>query len=365
MGSGKVKVLVVDDSALVRQIVREELSKEPDIEVVGTAPDPYIAKDKIVKLKPDVLILDVEMPRMDGITFLRKLMRYNPMPVVIFSSLTPEGSELAMEAFKAGAVEVMAKPGGPLTVGEAALQLADKVRAAAQVKALKPKDPPPSPPIDLPLPFKTTRKVIAMGASTGGTEALRVVLERMPLGCPGIVIVQHMPPGFTSAFAKRLDELCKIEVKEAADGDPVLPGSALIAPGGFHLVLSRSGTRYYVHVKDGPMVCYQRPSVDVLFSSVAKAAGPNAIGVIMTGMGSDGARGLLEMRKAGARTIAQDEATCVIFGMPKEAIRLGAVEAVVPLEEIPKRLMEMLREEDEGTREPLPRCEGTSDFARG
>lgn len=346
MSSRKVKVLVVDDSALVRQIVREELSKEPDIEVVGTAPDPYIAKDKILKLKPDVLILDVEMPRMDGITFLRKLMRYHPMPVVIFSSLTPEGGELAMEAFRAGAVEVMAKPGGPLTVGEVALQLAEKVRAAAHVKPLKLTHSSP-PPLDLPLSFKTTRKVIAMGASTGGTEALRVVLERMPLGSPGIVVVQHMPPGFTSAFARRLNELCKIEVKEAADGDPVLPGSALIAPGGRHLVLSRSGTRYYVHVKDGPMVCYQRPSVDVLFSSVAKAAGPNAIGVIMTGMGSDGARGLLEMRRAGARTIAQDEATCVIFGMPKEAIRLGAVETVVPLQEIPKRLLEMLAEEEE------------------
>ena len=362
--AGKVRVLVVDDSALVRKIVREELSKEQDIEVVGTAPDPYIARDKIEKLKPDVLILDVEMPRMDGITFLKKLMHYRPMPVVIFSSLTPQGSELAMEAFRAGAVEVMAKPGGPLTVGEAALQLAEKVRAASKVRTFKkPSSSEANPhapsPAETPLTFRTTRKVIAMGASTGGTEALRTVLQAMPLGCPGIAIVQHMPPGFTAAFARRLNEVCKIEVREASDGEPVLPGTALIAPGGYHLVLERSGSRYYVRVKDGPMVCYQRPSVDVLFSSVARAAGPNAIGVIMTGMGTDGARGLLEMRRAGARTIAQDEATSVIFGMPREAIKLGAAEVVVPLEEIPKTIMRMLEEEDEGRiHKPLSQRDG-------
>jgi len=350
MGQERIKVLVVDDSAIVRQILKDQLSKEPDIEVVGTAPDPYVARDKIMKLSPDVLVLDVEMPRMDGITFLKKLMRYRPMPVIIFSSLTPHGSELALEALKAGAVEVMAKPGGSYSVGEAIVQLAHKIRAASKAKFLKyvPKDLPPLPLDEEPTTSLSVQMgsdlVVAIGASTGGTEALRVVLERMPLSCPPILVVQHMPPGFTAAFAKRLNEVCKIEVREARDGDSLFPGTALIAPGGLHMTLSRSGNRLYVRLKDGPLVNYQRPSVDVLFSSVAKAVGPRAIGVIMTGMGSDGARGLLEMKRAGARTIAQDEATCVIFGMPKEAIKLGAVEEVVPLEEIPSRILRAARE---------------------
>jgi len=346
MEKSKIKVLVVDDSAIVRQVLKERLSQEPDIEVVGVAPDPYIARDKIVKLNPDVLILDVEMPRMDGITFLKKLMRYRPMPVVIFSSLTPQGSELALEALKEGAVEVMVKPGGSYSVGEAIAQLAQKIRAAAKARFLKPSSE--LPPLDEEQVSETSLKyvgdeIIAIGASTGGTEALKVVLKQMPLNSPGIVIVQHMPPGFTEAFARRLNEICKIEVREARDKDPVLPGTALIAPGGLHMVVMRSGTRYYVKLKEGPLVNYQRPSVDVLFSSVAKAAGPKAIGVIMTGMGSDGARGLLEMKKAGAKTIAQDENTCVIFGMPKEALKLGAVDHVVPLEEIPSQILKLLK----------------------
>lgn len=346
-----IKVLVVDDSAVVRQILKDKLSREPDIEVVGTAPDPYIARDKIMRLNPDVLVLDVEMPRMDGITFLKKLMRYRPMPVIIFSSLTPQGSELALEALKAGAVEVMAKPGGSYTVGEAIAQLAHKIRAASRARFLKAQwmDLPPlceeeEPQQKSPMTKYIGDQVIAMGASTGGTEALRVVLQRIPLDSPGIVIVQHMPPGFTSAFARRLNEICKIEVREAKDGDPVLAGTALIAPGGVHMVLVRSGNRYYVRLREGPLVNYQRPSVDVLFSSVAKAAGPKAIGVILTGMGADGARGLLEMKKAGARTIAQDEETSVIFGMPKEAIKLGAVDYIEPLPEIPSRILRLVKE---------------------
>lgn len=350
MGQEKVKVLVVDDSAIVRQILKEQLSKERDIEVVGTAPDPYVARDKILKLSPDVLVLDVEMPRMDGITFLKKLMRYRPMPVIIFSSLTPQGSELALEALKAGAIEVMAKPGGSYSVGETIVQLAEKIRAASRAKFLKyiPKDLPPLSLEEEPTSPLTGQLgsdlVVAMGASTGGTEALRVVLEKMPLSSPPILVVQHMPPGFTAAFAKRLNEVCKIEVREAKDGDSLFPGTALIAPGGLHMTLSRSGNRLYVRLKDGPLVNYQRPSVDVLFSSVAKAAGPKAIGVIMTGMGSDGARGLLEMKQAGAKTIAQDESTCVIFGMPKEAVKLGAVDEIAPLEEIPARILKAVRE---------------------
>ncbi len=348
----KIKVLIVDDSAIVRKIFTQELSKYPDIEVVGTAPDPYVARDKIVKLKPDVITLDIEMPRMDGITFLRKLMKYYPIPTIVVSSLTRKNSEMALEALEAGAVEVLAKPGGSYSVGDMSIQLAEKIRAASRIKALpsqmtsKLKTPNKKGISTLALK-KTTHKIIAMGASTGGTEALKVILTQMPANSPGIVIVQHMPPKFTESFAERLNSLCNIEVREAKNGDGVIPGVALIAPGNFHMVLKRSGARYYVEIKDGPLVCYQRPSVDVLFHSVARYAGKNAIGVIMTGMGKDGARGLLEMRKAGARTIAQDEDTCVVFGMPKEAIKLGAVEFVVPLTEIPKTIFKLLKEEQE------------------
>jgi len=346
----KIRVLIVDDSAIVRKIFTQELSKYPDIEVVGTAPDPYIARDKIVALKPDVITLDIEMPRMDGLTFLKKLMKYYPIPTIVVSSLTPKNSAMALEALEAGAVEVLAKPGGSYSVGDMSVQLVEKIRAAARARLLKAPSETPTVGIVKEAPklslTQTTHKIIAMGASTGGTEALKVVLTQMPPTSPGIVIVQHMPPKFTQAFAERLNSLCQLTVKEAQNGDAVIPGVALIAPGNYHMVLKRSGARYYVEIKDGPLVCYQRPSVDVLFHSVARYAGPNAIGVIMTGMGRDGASGLLEMKKAGAKTIAQDEETCVVFGMPKEAIKLGAVDVVAPLQDIPKVILNMLQEDE-------------------
>jgi len=344
-GAAKIRVLVVDDSAIVRNILQRELSRDPEIEVVGTAPDPYVARDKIVRLKPDVITLDVEMPRMDGITFLKKLMRYHPMPVIVVSSLTPEGGELAMEALEAGAVEVMCKPGAAYTVGDMSVQLADKIKAAAHVKVERragSKIPavarrPPT------LALKrTTHKIVAIGASTGGTQALQRVLSAMPPNASGIVIVQHMPEHFTRSFAERLDQLCQIEVKEAEDGDTVAPGRALVAPGNYHMVLRRSGAVYYVQIKFGPLVSRHRPSVDVLFKSVARYAGPNAVGVLMTGMGRDGAAGLAEMHDNGAATIAQDEASCVVFGMPKEAIALGAADHIVPLDRIPEKILELV-----------------------
>ncbi|ROR01912.1 protein-glutamate methylesterase/protein-glutamine glutaminase [Desulfosoma caldarium] len=348
-----IRVLIVDDSAIVRKIFTQELSKYADIHVVGTAPDPYVARDKIARLSPDVITLDVEMPRMDGLTFLRKLMKYHPTPTIIVSSLTPKNSEMALEALESGAVEVLAKPGGSYSVGDMSVQLVEKIRAAARARSYvarrrqerRDEETRRVRPGAVAL-SQTTHKVIAMGASTGGTEALKAVLMEMPPNSPGIVIVQHMPPKFTTAFAKRLDGCCAIQVKEAQNGDSVRPGLALIAPGNEHMVLKRSGARYYVEVKDGPMVCHQRPSVDVLFHSVARYAGANAVGVIMTGMGRDGAKGLLQMRQSGARTIAQDESSCVVFGMPKEAIRLGAAETVVPLDAIPVAIFKAL--EDRG-----------------
>jgi two-component system chemotaxis response regulator CheB len=349
--SKPIKVLVVDDSAIVRRIFTQELSKHGDIEVIGTAPDPYVARDKIVQLKPDVLTLDIEMPRMDGISFLRKLMKYYPLPTIVVSSLTPKNSEMALEALDCGAVEVLAKPGGSYSVGDMSIQLADKIRAAARARPKgvehggRPQAASDSTVRVNTALKRTTHKVIAMGASTGGTEALRSVLTRMPSNCPGIVVVQHMPPRFTTAFANRLNDLCEIEVREARDGDSVLPGLALIAPGNYHMLLRRSGARYYVEVKTGPLVCHQRPSVDVLFYSVAQNAGANSVGVIMTGMGRDGAKGLLEMRNGGARTIAQDEASCVVYGMPKEAVRSGGVEQIASLDEIPEVVFRQLEAE--------------------
>jgi two-component system chemotaxis response regulator CheB len=342
--SQKVKVLVVDDSAIVRRIFNEELSKEADIEVVGTAPDPYVARDKIVRLKPDVVTLDIEMPRMDGLTFLKKLMKYYPLPVIIVSSLTTKGSIMAMEAIENGAVEVLAKPGGSYSVGDMCIQLKEKIRAAARVninRKLEPVSPSPVGTITKSL-SETTQKVIAVGASTGGTEALKEVLTHIPLNSPGIVVVQHMPANFTTAFAERLNKICQIEVKEARDGDSVINGRALIAPGNFHMLMRRSGARYFVNVKDGPFVHHQRPAVDVLFKSVAQYAGNNAIGVIMTGMGADGAIGLRAMKDAGAKTIAQDEASCVVFGMPKEAIKLGAADKIVSLERIAQEIVNLV-----------------------
>jgi two-component system chemotaxis response regulator CheB len=342
-----VKVLVVDDSAIVRKVLSEELSRERGIEVVGTAPDPYVARDKIVMLKPDVITLDIEMPRMDGLTFLKKLMRHYPLPVIIVSSLTKKGGKLAMEALSLGAVEVISKPSEAYSVGDMSVQLADKIRAVARVdvrrKIETAETETPTTAEISPLALSaTTNKIIAIGASTGGTEAIKTVLSSMPPNSPGIVVVQHMPAKFTTSFAERLDSLCALNVKEAEDGDSVVNGRALIAPGNYHMLLRRSGARYYVQVKTGPMVHHQRPAADVLFKSVADYVGPNAIGIILTGMGADGAAGLLKMRQAGARTIAQDEQSCVVFGMPKEAIKLGAAEKVVSLQHITKTSLEML-----------------------
>ena len=340
----KIKVLVVDDSAIVRKIFSEELSRYPDIEIVGTAPDPYVARDKILTLKPQVITLDIEMPRMDGLTFLKKLMRYYPLPVIIVSSLTPSGGKLALEAIESGAVDVAAKPGSSYTVGDMSDQLAEKIRAASlvRVSAGAPQMKAECHPMPMTSMTLTTHKVVAIGASTGGTEALKSVLMRLPLNAPGVIVVQHMPANFTSAFANRLDGLCQVGVKEASDGDSVIPGRALIAPGNYHMLLRRSGARYYVEVKDGPMVHHQRPAVDVLFKSTARYAGANAVGVILTGMGADGAEGLLDMKRAGASTIAQDEKTCVVFGMPKEAIKLGCVDKIAPLDQISREILRMV-----------------------
>lgn len=338
-----IKVLIVDDSAIVRKVLSEELSRYSDIEIVGTAIDPYVARDKIVALKPDVITLDIEMPRMDGLSFLAKLMKHYPMPVIVLSSLTPKNSEMALKALDLGAVEVICKPGSAYSTKDVARPLVNAIRAAASAKIsrhlIKSDAEIPS---EIPIP--TTNKIIAIGASTGGTKALEVILTAFPPNMPGTVIVQHMPENFTTAFAKRLNELCKIEVREAKDNDSVLPGLALIAPGNRHMILKRSGADYIVRIKDGPPVHYQRPSVDVLFQSVAKAAASNAIGVLLTGMGADGAKGLLEMNQAGAYTIAQDEQTSIVFGMPKEAIKLGAANEIVPLNKITGQLISVLKD---------------------
>lgn len=337
-----IKVLVVDDSAIVRKIFTQELDRSHDIEVVGTAPDPYVARDKIVKLKPDVLTLDVEMPRMDGITFLRRLMQHFPIPTIVVSSLTQKGGQLAMEALDAGAVDVMCKPGGSYSVGDMSIDLIEKIRGAARVSLSKTSSTDGKAvkkPKRLAM-TRTTNKVVAIGASTGGTQALLAVLSALPIGSPGIAVVQHMPENFTKSFAERLDSLCDIDVAEAKDKDTIIPGRALIAPGNHHMILNRSGASYFVRVKKGPLVNRHRPSVDVLFKSVAKFAGGNAVGVILTGMGSDGAAGLLEMKKEGAYTIAQDEASCVVFGMPNEAIKMGGTEKIDTLSRIPARILE-------------------------
>lgn len=348
----KIKVLIVDDSAVVRQIFNKELSRDHQIEVVGTAPDPYIARDKIVKLKPDVITLDIEMPRMDGITFLKKLMRYYPLPVIVVSSLTSKGGELALEAIETGAVEVMSKPGASYTVGDMSVELIDKIKAVAKVKVKKQNITSANTyaPVERLAMTRTTNKVVAIGASTGGTQALQRLLSALPGNAPGMIIVQHMPEHFTRAFADRLNQVCEVEVKEAQDGDKVIPGRVLIAPGNYHMLLKRSGAMYYVQVKSGPLVSRHRPSVNVLFKSVARYAGKNAIGVILTGMGGDGAEGLLEMKKNGASTIAQDEASCVVFGMPKVAIELGAVDKIVELNKIPGQIVKMT-EDATGLRE--------------
>lgn len=330
-----IKVFVVDDSAVVRKVLTSVLNDDSAIEVVGSAADPIFAQQRMKKNWPDVIILDVEMPRMDGITFLKKLMEQRPTPVIICSTLTEAGTQTSLEALAAGAVEIIAKPkldiGKFLSASSAALIRAVKAAARARVSASLPtkhKSIVPSAPSAM---IKTTDNVIAIGTSTGGTQALEIVITSLPENCPGIVVVQHMPEKFTEAFAHRLDRLSLCEVREAKNGDRVRSGRVLIAPGGRHLQLKRSGAQYYVRVMDGPPVNRHKPSVDVLFRSVAKVAGKNANGIIMTGMGDDGARGLLEMRQAGAITAAQDEASCVVFGMPKEAIANGAAMHVLPL----------------------------------
>lgn len=340
-----IRVLIVDDSALVRKALTVELSKHNDIEVVGTASDAYAARDKIAQLHPDVVTLDVEMPRMDGLTFLARLMKYYPLPVVIVSSLTPENSAAALKAFDLGAVEVISKPGSQYSVPAEPGALARAIRAASRSRVRQVHATPKRPGLPAPLPpgyFGTTHKVLAIGASTGGTQAIEVVLRDLPATTPGTVIVQHMPEQFTKAFAARLNTVCAMEVREARDGDNVVAGVALVAPGNWHMVLQHSGALYQVRIKDGPPVHHQRPSVDVLFHSVARNAGPNAVGVILTGMGADGARGLLAMHEAGAHTLAQDEKSCVVFGMPKEAIKLGAAETAVPLDHMAKAVLNAL-----------------------
>jgi two-component system, chemotaxis family, protein-glutamate methylesterase/glutaminase len=340
----KIKVLIVDDSAVVRQALYEIVSSDPSLNVIGLARDPFQAAEKIKEVVPDVITLDVEMPRMDGLTFLHRIMSQHPVPVVMCSSLTEEGSETAMKALEFGAVDIIVKPrlGVKQFIEETRISICDTIKAAAKVNLKKPLVNPirvqPKLTADVIIPkavskamIQTTDKVVVIGASTGGTEALKTVLQNLPEDSPGIVIVQHMPEHFTRAFANRLNGLCRISVKEAENDDTVIRGRALIAPGNRHTLLKRSGARYYVEIKDGPLVSRHRPSVDVLFRSAARYAGKNAIGVIMTGMGDDGAKGLLEMKEAGAWTIAQDEATSVVFGMPNEAIKLNAVQKVVPL----------------------------------
>ena len=345
----KIKVLIVDDSALVRQTLCDILNSDPDIEVVGTAADPIIAAERLRTVIPDVITLDVEMPRMDGLTFLQKLMSQHPIPVVMCSSLAESGSETALKALEYGAVDIITKPkmGTKQFIEESKTRICDAVKGAAAARlgplkamsTMKEVSPKYTADVIMEKPnmkamIMTTEKVVVVGASTGGTEALKVFLEMLPEDTPGIVIVQHMPENFTAAFSKRLDSICRVTVKEAQDNDTVVRGRALIAPGNHHVLLKRSGARYYVEIKDGPLVSRHRPSVDVLFRSAARYAGKNAVGVIMTGMGDDGAHGMKEMHDAGAVTIAQDEATCVVYGMPHEAVKLGGVNKILPLQNI-------------------------------
>lgn len=354
MENKKIRVLIVDDSAVVRKTLSDILNADSGIEVIGSASDPYIAVAKIKQTVPDVITLDVEMPRMDGITFLQKIMSQHPIPVIMISSLTGERSETALKALEYGAVDIIQKPkmGAKQFIEESKVLIIDAIKAAALSKVrhprlLKPIQPKLSADAVLAKPsskamIQTTEKIVVVGASTGGTEALRVFLEAMPTDSPGIVVVQHMPEHFTRSFALRLNELCAMTVKEAEDGDSVIRGHVLIAPGNKHTLLKRSGARYYVEVKNGPLVSRHRPSVDVLFRSAARYAGKNAIGIIMTGMGDDGASGMKEMHDAGAKTIAQDESSCVVFGMPKEAIKLNAVDRIISLNMIPASVLEML-----------------------
>ncbi len=354
----KIKVILVDDSAVVRQVNRETLEKEADIEVIAACADPLYALEKMKLVWPDVIVTDIEMPRMDGLTFLKKIMAERPTPTVVCSSLTETGAATTMEALAAGALSIITKPkmGVKQFLQESGEDIVSAVRAAARANMRRVTPGAAAPPPNLRPKLtadamlaaqaastramaETTDKVIAIGTSTGGTQALEAVLTKLPATATGIVVVQHMPEKFTGMFAERLNSLCAIEVREAKDGDRVLPGRALIAPGGRHMMLKRSGAQYYVEVRDGPLVNRHKPSVDVLFRSVAQVAGRNALGVIMTGMGDDGARGMKEMHEAGAQTIAEDESTCVVFGMPKVAIDMGGVDKIVPLHKIPQEII--------------------------
>jgi two-component system chemotaxis response regulator CheB len=344
--ANKSKVLIVDDSALVRQLLTQILGSDPGLEVVGTAGDPFVARDKIKKLSPDVLTLDIEMPRMDGLTFLEKLMRGHPMPVIMISSLTDKGADTTLRALGLGAIDYITKP--KVDVSNGTVELADeiiakvKMAARSRVRCATASAAPPAALPSKPIQFSATHKIVAVGASTGGTEALKDLLAPLPADFPGVVIVQHMPEAFTRQFAQRLDSLCRIRVKEAEDGDRVLPGHALLAPGGHHMAVMRRGMEYGVRVYRGEPVNRHQPSVDVLFSSCAHNMGKNVLGVLLTGMGADGARGMLEMKEAGSFNIAQDESTCVVFGMPKEAIKLNAADQVLPLDQIPGALLQKL-----------------------
>ena len=344
------KVLVIDDSALVRKVLVEEISKFADFSVVGSAVDPYDAREKIFQLRPDILTLDLEMPRMNGLSFLAKLMKHHPLPVVVVSSQAPEGSKSAMAALELGAVEIVPKPGSQFTVPDVGRKLIYALRAAASVPVEKLKISQLTAGKDnKPLKistrvFRTTHNLIAIGASTGGTQAIETVMSRMPVDAPGVVIVQHLPASFTGTFAKRLNQVSLMHVCEARDRDDITPGVALVAPGDKHMVVTQNGTRYQVRIKNGPRVHFQRPSVDVLFQSVAMNTGRNAVGVLLTGMGSDGAKGMLEMYESGAHTIVQDEDTCIVFGMPKEAIKLGAADKVVSIGDITKTALKMIED---------------------
>ncbi len=350
-----IRVLIVDDSALIRNILTTELSKCRDIEVVGSAVDPYVARDKIVRLRPDVITLDLEMPRMNGLALLAKLMKYYPLPVVVVSSLTPKNSEAAIQALELGAVEVICKPGSASRTPEISRQLIDAIRAAASAQITRQQvvsetSAPSS--ITRPFPFQASNKVLAIGASTGGTQAIESILRDLPPTSPGTLIVQHMPEQFTTCFAKRLNQISPMEVREARDSDPVGLGVALVAPGNQHMLLQQSGAGYLVRIKAGPAVNHHRPSVDVLFQSVARIAGSSAVGVLLTGMGADGAKGLLAMHEKGAYTLVQDEQTCVVFGMPREAVKLGAVDDVVPIQGIPQAIISFLHAQKKGIPKP-------------
>lgn len=356
----KIRVMVIDDSAIVRKILSETLAVEPDIEVVGTAPDPIVGLEKIKRLKPDVLTLDIEMPRMDGLTFLKSLMQTQPMPVILISSLAQSSVDIALEALRYGAVDVMAKPSGPYSVGELRTSLSNRIRAAARAKLRKHSASEvaraPAPALEKPVSTQLDpARIIAMGASTGGTEAIASVLTHLPGEVPPILITQHIPPMFSRSFATRLDKLCRMDVREAVDGDLPRAGLVLIAPGGFHMLLERYGGVYRIKIKDGPLVCYQRPSVDVLFTSVSMVAGPKAVGVMLTGMGNDGAQGMKQMKDKGAYNIAQDEASCVVFGMPREAIRAGAVDQILPLDRIASALINACSQTNEHLAMPVLR----------